>query len=112
MDRKDLIRQYKATPRPAGVYRIQNTETSRTLVGTSVDAPAMLNRQRAQLQMGGHPNRGLQADWDALGSGAFKFEILDSLTPSDEPGHDVVKDLQMLEELWVEKLGLSADLSY
>jgi len=72
----------------------------------------MLNRHRAQLQMSGHPNHSLQGDWDALGPGAFKFEILDTLTPSDEPGYDLTKDLQLLHELWLAKLGLSADGSY
>ncbi len=54
MDRKALIRQYKETPRPMGVYRIRNTKTSQALIGTSLDVPSMLNRHRAQLGLGAH----------------------------------------------------------
>ena len=64
LDRKEMVRQYKETPRPAGVFRVRHTPTGRTLIGSSADAPAMLNRIRAQLRMKGHPNRELQRDWD------------------------------------------------
>jgi hypothetical protein len=112
MDRKELKRRYKETPRPAGVYRILNTRTGRTLVGTSVDAPAMLNRQRLQLRTDGHPNRSLQRDWNAGGADAFTFEVLDTLTPRDEPGFDLHEELRLLEQLWLEKLNLSDDDRY
>lgn len=112
MDRKALIRAYKETPRPAGVYRILNTRTGRALVGTSGDAPAMLNRHRAQLRLDAHPNRRLQADWKAEGADAFTLEVLDLLSPSDEPDYDPREDLSMLEELWREKLELTEETSY
>ncbi|MEJ2184948.1 MAG: GIY-YIG nuclease family protein [Gemmatimonadota bacterium] len=112
MDRKEMKRQYKETPRPAGVYRIRNTRSGRALVGTSVDAPAMLNRQRLQLRTGGHPNRALQQDWNADGADAFTFEVLDTLTPRDEPGFDLDQELRLLEQLWLEKLDLSDDDRY
>jgi hypothetical protein len=73
MDRKELIRQYKETPRPMGVFRVHNTVADRSFVGTSRDLPSMLNRQRFQLEHGSHPNRELQEDWDRLGAAAFAF---------------------------------------
>jgi hypothetical protein len=112
MDRRELKRQYRETPRPAGVYRIRNTRSGKTLIGTSVDAPAMLNRQRAQLRTGGHPNRTLQQDWTADGADAFVFEVLDTLTPRDEPASDMAEELRLLEQLWLEKLDLSDDDRY
>ena len=60
MDRKTLIREYKETRRPMGVYRVLNTVNQKSFVGTSIDLPSMLNRQQSQLRMGGHPNRALQ----------------------------------------------------
>jgi len=104
MDRKALIRQYKESRRPMGVFRVRNTADGRSLVGTSIDLPAMLNRQRAQLRLGAHPNRALQKDWNELGAEAFEFEILDTLTPPDEPDYDSSSDLRVLEDLWLEKL--------
>jgi hypothetical protein len=112
MDRKDLIRQYKETPRPMGIFRVRNTTNGKAFIGASVDLPAMLNRQQAQLRFGAHPNRALQQDFNELGPEAFAFEILDTLKAKDEPGNDPAADLRVLEELWLEKLSPFDDRGY
>jgi len=112
MDRKALIRQYKETPRPAGVFRVTNSRTGKALVGSSPDAPAMLNRIRAQLQMGAHPNRALQRDWYTEGADAFSFEVLDLLSPKEGSEADPAEELRLLEELWLDKLGLASEARY
>jgi hypothetical protein len=112
MDRKEIARQYRETPRPAGVYRVVHRPTGRTLLGASVDAPAMLNRIRAQLGMQRHPNRQLQSDWDADGEAGFEFEVLDRLTPPGDPSHDMSDDLEILHDLWREKLQVEMGLTY
>ena len=103
-DRKALIRQYKETPRPMGVGRVHNTRDDKSLVVKSRDLPSFLNRNRAQLRIGSHPNQELQKDWQALGEESFAFEVLDTLTPKDEPGYDPTDDLAVLETMWLEKL--------
>ena len=112
MDRKTLIREYKETRRPMGVYRVLNTVNQKSFVGTSVDLPSMLNRQESQLRMGGHPNRALQKDWNEFGADAFKFEILDTLTPPEQTGYDPKSDLRALEELWLDKLSPFEERGY
>ncbi len=112
MDRKEMVRKYKETPRPAGVYRVRHTPTGRTLLGSSPDAPAMLNRVRMQLRTHAHPSRDLQRDWDRDGAEAFSFEVLDQLDPVDDATVDVGDDLRMLLALWVEKLGLEEGERY
>jgi hypothetical protein len=112
VDRKEIIRKYKETPRPAGVYRVRHAHSGRTLLGSSRDAPAMLNRIRAQLEMKGHPSRSLQADWESDGPDAFTFEVVDLLPPRDDPAYDPSDDLRMLESLWREKLELDAGSTY
>lgn len=103
--RKELIRRYKETPRPAGVYQIRNTVNGRVLVGSSKDAPAMLNRERFDLEAGSHKNKALQAEWREYGQGAFAFEVLDLLKmPEGEPGYDPTDDLRVLEQMWAERL--------
>lgn len=72
----------------------------------------MLNRIRAQLSMNGHPNKQLQSDWEADGTDAFDLDVLDLLTPSDDPGKDVSGDLETLLELWKEKLQIEPGSSY
>jgi hypothetical protein len=104
MDKKALIREYKETQRPMGVYQIRNTVNGKVLIGTSVDLPSILNRERAQLRLGAHRNRALQQDWNEHGPEAFEFETLDTLPPSDKPGYNPKDDLKALEALWLEKL--------
>jgi hypothetical protein len=112
MDRKEMVRQYKETPRPAGVYRVRNGVNGKSLVGSSPNLPGMLNRQRFQLEQGSHPHRELQADWNEYGAGAFTFEVLDQLKPSKEPLDDPSEDLRVLLEMWLEKLEASGEPLY
>jgi hypothetical protein len=112
IDRKARVRQYKETPRPAGIYRVRNTATAKSLVGSSPDLPGMLNRLRFQLENGSHPDRELQADWDAQGPDAFAFEVLDRLEPKSEPSYDPIKELRVLKEMWLQKLTASGELLY
>ena len=104
VDRKARIREYKETPRPAGVFRVVNTASGRALVGSTVDLPGMLNRQRFQLECGSHADSDLQRDWDDLGPDAFTFEVLDELDLGDEPAQDVADELAVLKQMWIERL--------
>jgi hypothetical protein len=111
-ERKASVRQYKKIPQPAGVFRVRNTATGKSLVGSTTNLPGMLNRQRFQLERGSHPSRELQADWNALGADTFEFEVLDQLEPSDKPDYDATADLRALKEMWLEKLTASGELLY
>jgi hypothetical protein len=112
MDRKALIRGYKESRRPMGVYQVRNTVNGKLLVGASVDLPSILNRHRAALRMGGHLNRELQKDWIEFGPEAFEFEVLDTLTTPERPGYDPSDDLRALEELWLDKLSPFGERGY
>ncbi len=112
MDRKELIRQYKETPRPMGVFRVHNTVADKSFVGRSPDLPSMLNRQRFQLSSGGHPNHALQQDWDRLGPEAFVFEVVDTLSAPEKPNSDPAEDLRELEALWLERLSPYGERGY
>jgi hypothetical protein len=100
---KELKREYKHSHRRMGVWQIRNLVSDKALIGTALNLEGILNRHQFALKMGTHQNHALQADWNELGSENFAFEILDELTPSDEPGHDHRADLAFLEELWLEK---------
>src|SRR5690349_12802089 len=104
MDKKSLIREYKESQRPMGVYWVRNRVTGKALIGNSVNLPAILNRHRSELRLGGHRNRALQKDWMEFSADAFEFAELDRLQPSEEPGHDPSNDLKELERLWLERL--------
>jgi len=112
IDRKIRIREYKETPRPAGIYRVRNIKTGKLLIGSTTNLPGMLNRQRFQLDNNSHPDKELQRDWDELGPDAFEFEVLDQLEPRNEPTYDPTEDLRVLKEIWIEKLTASGESLY
>lgn len=112
MNKKALLREYKENPRPMGVYQIRNTVNGKLLIGTSVNLPAILNRHQSELRSGGHRNHALQKDWQEFGPAAFEFEILDTLSPSEQPDYDPANDLRALEELWLEKLSPFEERGY
>ncbi|MFA5165558.1 MAG: GIY-YIG nuclease family protein [Candidatus Omnitrophota bacterium] len=113
LDRKALSRQYKEAGRRMGVFRVRNTSISKSLIGSSVDLTAMLNRQRFQLEMGAHPNQALQSDWNKMGPESFEFGELDILKqPKDRPDYDPKEDLRVLEEMWLQKLDDSGESTY
>ncbi|MBI5168699.1 MAG: GIY-YIG nuclease family protein [Candidatus Eisenbacteria bacterium] len=103
-DRKALTRAYVESERPMGVFRISHKDTGRWFLGVALDVPAMLNRQRFQLDMGSHPNASLQRDWRQFGAEGFAFETLDLLTPAKPPVRDPLAELRTLEGLWRERL--------
>ncbi len=112
MDRKELIRRYKETPRPMGIFRVHNTIADKSFVGASRDLPSVLNRERFWLKHGGHPNRALQEDWNRLGPEAFAFEVLDTLSASERSDRELSDDLDVLEQLWLEKLAPWGERGY
>jgi hypothetical protein len=112
MDRKALIRQYKESRRPMGVFRVRNTVNGKSLIDASTDLPAILNRQQFQLRQGLHPSRELQKDWNELGPEVFVFEVLDTLTVPDQPDYDPADDLQALKQLWLDRLSPFDDRGY
>ncbi|HSK46545.1 MAG TPA: GIY-YIG nuclease family protein [Coriobacteriia bacterium] len=111
-DRKALLRQYKETKLPMGVFRVRNIAQARSFIGVSVNLPGMLNRMRFQLDNSAHPNRALQADWDRLGPDAFVIEALDELEPPEEPGYYSKLDLEELRQMWIERLTAEGESLY
>jgi len=103
-DRKDLIRAYKETVQPAGIYIVRNTVEGKLLLGASRNLPAGLNGQRAQLRFGGHRNRSLQADWNRLGEEAFVIEVFEELKPVEGNREVRQEDLEALLALLIAEL--------
>jgi hypothetical protein len=46
------------------------------------------------------------------GPDAFAFETLDLLEPSEVPNYDPTEDLEVLEDLWLQKLQPFGDRGY
>jgi hypothetical protein len=112
MDKRALRQAYKDTPRPMGIYQLRRISSGMVFIGRSTDLPSILNRHRAQLRLGVHPNGALQRDWNAAGPDDFAFEVLDTLTPPDLPDYNPADDLVVLEALWLERIAPTEDATY
>lgn len=110
--RKELIREYKETPKEMGVYCIRNTANGRCYVAASRDIQARFNRHRMTLKTRSEPIKALLADWLEFGEDAFVFEVLDRLEPLDKPNYDPADDLKVLEDMWLDKLNPCAPDGY
>ena len=104
MDKKELIKQYKQTVQPMGVYQIRNLVNGKIFLGTSKNLPGKGNSSLFQLNMGSHMNKALQEDFNQSGASNFVFEVVDSLKPKEDLAYDYTEDLKVLEEMWLEKL--------
>lgn len=111
-ERKDLIRQYKQTPREMGVYVIRNKINGKCFVASSRDIRARLNRHQMELASGRDRNLPLQRDWNEIGAGAFEFETLDVVDARDDPSYDPGDDLDTLEKLWIHEMEPFGDKGY
>ncbi|MGE5596772.1 MAG: GIY-YIG nuclease family protein [Hyphomicrobiales bacterium] len=105
--RKELTAQYRQTAPEAGVYRITNTHTGRSLVRGTANLASMRNK----IAFGKATNspvvldRRLEKDVREFGIDAFDFEVLEVLeTKPDATRAGIQRDLDALEELWREKL--------
>lgn len=112
IDKKGAILEYKMSHRPMGVYQIRNTVNGKVWIDSSNNVPAKINRYRAQLAAGSHPSKPLQSDWKEFGETAFAFETLEPLEPRTDPNYEYKSDLEVLEDLWLEKLEPYGDKGY
>jgi group I intron endonuclease len=102
MNKRQAKQNYKLNPPAMGVFQIRNLSNEKVFVGSSMNLEGIFNRHEFQLKMGGHPNKDLQKDWNALGAENFAFEILEELEPRENL--DDKAELTFLEDLWLEKL--------
>jgi len=76
------------------------------------DVEGTLNRHRFELDRKAHRNKLLLEDWLRDGAENFRFEIVDTVKPRDDPAFDPAGELAGLLALWTEELGASGERSY
>ncbi len=102
--KKDIKLEYKLSHRPMGVFQILNKTNEKIFIDSSINVPGKINRHKFQLNAGVHPGKMLQADWNEFGESEFEFEVLEDVTPREDPNYDYASDLEFLEDLWLERL--------
>ena len=101
--RKELVEQYKEMKTEGGVYMIKNTANDKRWV-SSTNNFRSINGKRMMLDMGGHPNKELQAEWRQYGADAFAIEVLEVLERKESEFFDMKKELKKLEDKWIGEL--------
>lgn len=101
---KERKKAYKSEYRRMGILAIRNLVNDKVYLRAAQDLPGIINRARFELQMGSFVSKPLQAEWNQFGAEKFAFEILDELTPSDDPARDYRGELIFLEDMWLDQL--------
>lgn len=103
MDRKKELKQlYKETPIEAGVYKIENKQNGKVFIASTRNIKT-LNGVKFMLNKGGHVNRELAKEWQALGEESFTIEVIEILKKKNDPYFNEKEELKKLEEKWLEE---------
>jgi hypothetical protein len=97
--------------RSMGVYQVKNRVNGKVFLDASLNLEGALARDKTWLGLGGHLNKALQADYKLHGAEAFTFEVLETLTPTDDP-RDYKAEAALLLEVWKETLQPYGDKGY
>lgn len=112
IDKKEIIKQYKQTVQPMGVFQIRNLANGKIYLTSSKNLRGMANRFEFNLDIGAHVSKELREDYEKLSRENFVFEVIDTLEPNEDPKYDYTDDLKVLEEMWLEKLLPYGDKGY
>jgi len=104
IDKKQLKQDYLLAKRSLGVFLIRNTNNDKVFIGAGLNLQGIINRHKFALAAGSHDSKELQRDWNELGEDKFEFEILDQMEPLDQPSFDARRELEFMEDLWLEKI--------
>ncbi len=104
MDKAEIKKNYKISLTLMGVYQIKNLVNGKIYISSSKNLQARINRHKFELKFGSEGIKELQDDYNKYGEQNFTFEIIDVLKPKDEPGINYKEDIEVLEQLWIEKL--------
>ena len=102
--RQEIKREYKERNKPAGVFMVKNLANGKVFLGSSLNLEGPLNGHKFMLSMGSHRNPTLQKDWNTYGPDKFVFAILEVVKVKDDPNFNLLDELTLLEQIWIEKL--------
>lgn len=105
-ERRDAIRKFKEQKPPSGVFAVRCSSTGRVWVGSSHNLNAIKNRFWFCLRNGDHPDKRLQAEWNAQGEDAFAYDILETIK-EDTPSCAIADLLKEKSSQWRAQLGAS-----
>jgi len=104
INKKELIKEYKNQKHPAGIFVVKNKPENKMFIGASLNLPAKIRGITFELEMGKHAFSNLADDYKRLGKDQFEIFVLDEIEVKDESEKELKKELETLEEMWIEKL--------
>jgi len=104
--RKELVREYKEQKTTPGIFAVRCTASGQVWVGKAPQPEKKHTALWFQLEMGGFPNKEMQAAWNAHGKASFVFEVLEEI--SDENAELVPVLLKDREKHWRKELNAGA----
>jgi len=106
MDRKkELKQQYKQMKPKMGLYEIHSFANKKAFIETTKDLKGRINMTKLKLELGNHPVKALQEDWNKFGKSNFTIEILEEVKYGENKSeNDYQDELDLLEIIWEEKL--------
>jgi hypothetical protein len=105
--RKELQQQYKQTLPEAGIYRIVNRETNKSLISSTMNLSSIQNKLAfaQSTKTASVLDQRLANDLQQYGFDAFSVEVLERYDPTPEQTRaEIQADLATLVDLWREKL--------
>ena len=102
--RKALKREYMESFRAPGICKITNQANGKIFLAGSLNVEALVRRHQSELRLGSHRNEALLADYKKFGAEAFSFEVLEYVEENKNPDYDYAKEVEVLLDLWREKL--------
>ncbi|MED4887682.1 GIY-YIG nuclease family protein [Lysinibacillus sp. FSL R7-0073] len=109
--KKELKEMYKDMKIEAGVFTMTNTQTDKVFVG-SFNNLKRLNGFQFMLKTNTHTNKELQADYNLFGQDAFEVKIVEYLKKKEEGYFDAKKELEKLEQKWLDTLNPYGERGY
>jgi hypothetical protein len=104
--KKEIVREYKERKAQPGIFAIRCAATGEAWVAASPNLDTQQNRIWFALRQGGHPNREIQAAWNAHGDAQLRYEILEEV--ADENPLLIPALLKDRERHWRAHLGAGA----
>ena len=106
--RKDIARAWTERKRLQGVFAVRCAPTGQVWVSASRNLDTKENNLWFALRNGGHPNRVVQAAWNAHGGGAFSYGIVEELSDEGLTQVGFADRLKARERHWREALAATA----
>jgi len=103
--RKAIAQAWSERERSQGVFAVRCLASGEVWTGVSRNLDRQQNSVWFSLRSGGHPNKAVQATWNAHGADAFTYEIVEEVSDEDLTPLGFSDLLKAREAHWREALG-------